>query len=71
MGNELADDEAKRATVHYSIEEQDKVSCNLSNLKCYLHKQLMKQWNENISNRYQKSNPVFVAVDPTRQTFKS
>jgi hypothetical protein len=53
VGNELADDAAKRATVQFSIEEQDKVCCTLSNLKCYLRKQLIKQWNENTSNRYQ------------------
>ena len=36
IGNELADEAAERAKVHFSIAEQDKVCCTLSNLKCYL-----------------------------------
>ena len=53
VGNELADDAAKRATLHFTIEEQDGVCCTLSNLKCNLLKELMLQWNEQSSSRYQ------------------
>jgi hypothetical protein len=47
VGNELADGVAKRAAEQYSIVDQDKVCCTLSNLKCYLLKQLADEWNQN------------------------
>ena len=53
MGNELADKMARNAAEQYSIVDQDKVCCTLSNLKCYLRNKLLQKWNENYTRRYQ------------------
>lgn len=43
MGNELADKMARNAAEQYSIVDQDKVCCTLSNLKCYLRNKLLQK----------------------------
>ena len=52
VGNELADEAAKRTVTQFSIIKQDKVCITLSNLKCYLCKTLMDQWNIKIARTY-------------------
>ena len=45
VGNELADDRAKRALATFTTAEQDQMCASLSNLKSYLHDNLLDEWN--------------------------
>ena len=62
VGNELANEEAKRAVTEFSIVEQDKVCITLSNLKCYLCKTLLDQWTIKTAKTCRNHTPVPVVT---------